>query len=665
MNKYLIILSLFISSISFGQTVFINELHYDNTGGDVGEGFEIAGPAGTDLSCFDIILYNGATGAGYETINLSGTIPDEGCGYGAINFTPTGSIQNGAPDGICLYNSCTSTVIQFLSYEGSFTATAGVANGLTSTDIGVNETSGTPVGSSLQLTGTGQTYGDFTWQSPATASTGSINSGQDFCVGCAGLDTEPTAEATGNSVPTIGCTSATIEWTLPTDATDVIIVVSTGAITDTPTDGVAYTASPLFGSGDELIVSDAQYVVYNGSGTSVNVSNLSPSTTYNYAIFGYNGAQANCEENYLTGGVFSSFTTDATCSTPQISSIMYNSCNGTAEGTDELIVFQMGDDAIPVDSITLELPNSTWCNVGCGTNIILNNSTYVNDLNTMAGCALFVYQDPIPAGATVIVFTGNPPSTVLDYSSNCGAAGAPFYVLFMDNSSTTGNFANFSSGPRDLVIHFGSGISDSVSYIGTDGVGNTDGATVNFDVPGNPTYIESVGCVYPLSISLSKFAGFENGNSNLIQWTTSSEMNSSHFEIHRSSDGVNFEKIGQVRASENSSEIINYSFEDHEISSENYYYKLKMFNLDNTYTISKPIQITREIVSVYYADGSIWVGFKNQPNKTYTLNIFDLSGTLAYQENIEGDLVIPWSKSGFFIVEIEELGIRQKILCNQ
>ena len=36
-------------------------------------------------------------------------------------------IQNGAPDGVALYQISTNMVIQFLSYEGSFQATGGPA----------------------------------------------------------------------------------------------------------------------------------------------------------------------------------------------------------------------------------------------------------------------------------------------------------------------------------------------------------------------------------------------------------------------------------------------------------------------------------------------------------------------------------------------------------
>jgi hypothetical protein len=37
------------------SVVFINEIHYDNAGTDVGEGVEIAGTAGMDLTGWSII----------------------------------------------------------------------------------------------------------------------------------------------------------------------------------------------------------------------------------------------------------------------------------------------------------------------------------------------------------------------------------------------------------------------------------------------------------------------------------------------------------------------------------------------------------------------------------------------------------------------------------
>jgi predicted extracellular nuclease len=164
-------------------SVFINEIHYDNTGTDAGEAIEIAGPAGTDLTGWSIVLYNGAGGAVYDTDVLSGVIPDQQNGFGTVSFSyPVNGIQNGAPDGIALVNP-SNVAVQFLSYEGTFTAVGGPANGMVSTDIGVSESGSEPLGQSLRLTGTGSAYEDFTWNTSAAASFGAINPGQSFGAG--------------------------------------------------------------------------------------------------------------------------------------------------------------------------------------------------------------------------------------------------------------------------------------------------------------------------------------------------------------------------------------------------------------------------------------------------------------------------------------------------
>ncbi len=162
-------------------TVFINEFHYDNSGTDSNEFIEVAGPADIDLRGWSIVLYNGNNGAPYRTISLSGTIPDLDNGFGTIAVDlPTNGIQNGSPDGIALVDNGNS-LIQFLSYEGSFTAVGGPADGITSTDIGVSQSGATPVNSSLQLQGTGKEDSDFNWVAVDGSNTkGSINTSQTF-----------------------------------------------------------------------------------------------------------------------------------------------------------------------------------------------------------------------------------------------------------------------------------------------------------------------------------------------------------------------------------------------------------------------------------------------------------------------------------------------------
>jgi predicted extracellular nuclease len=188
----------FARPVSAAISVFINEIHYDNTGTDAGEAIEIAGPAGTNLSGWSLVLYNGADRLSYNTLALSGTIPNQQSGFGTLHFNyAVNGIQNGSPDGIALVNG--GVVVQFLSYEGAFTALNGPASGMLSTDIGVSENGSEPVGQSLRLSGTGQLYEDFTWNAPATATFGAINTGQNFGAADAAPSVLNTSPANGAS----------------------------------------------------------------------------------------------------------------------------------------------------------------------------------------------------------------------------------------------------------------------------------------------------------------------------------------------------------------------------------------------------------------------------------------------------------------------------------
>lgn len=175
-NNLVVFLVLSTSFICSASIIFINEIHYDNAGTDQNEFFEIMGVAGLDLSGWQVELYNGSNGETYGSIiHLSGVLADSHHGFGFASFYPT-SFQNGGPDGLALIDN-NGVVQQFLSYEGVITATAGSAYGLTSIDIGINESSSTPANFSLQLTGSSKNYQDFTWQAMAHTS-GFINSGQ-------------------------------------------------------------------------------------------------------------------------------------------------------------------------------------------------------------------------------------------------------------------------------------------------------------------------------------------------------------------------------------------------------------------------------------------------------------------------------------------------------
>ena len=145
--------------------VRFSEVHYDNVATDVGEFLEIEGPAGTDLTGWSVVLYNGSGGVAYDTRALMGSIPDQCAGRGTVvvRYEQDG-IQNGTQDGFALVNAA-NEVVEFLSYEGVLAATDGPAAGRQSVDIGVAQSSA-PHFQTLQRRPSGK------WDTPKASTAG-------------------------------------------------------------------------------------------------------------------------------------------------------------------------------------------------------------------------------------------------------------------------------------------------------------------------------------------------------------------------------------------------------------------------------------------------------------------------------------------------------------
>lgn len=131
-------------------TVRFTEVHYDNFGTDFGEGLEIEAPGGTDLTGWSVALYSLSAGVvtQYDTRALSGIVQTSCNGRGVMVLEyPSNGIQNGPSDGFALLDQ-NGALVEFLSYEGSMTATIG-GNAVVSQDIAAQQNSAA-VGTSLQ-----------------------------------------------------------------------------------------------------------------------------------------------------------------------------------------------------------------------------------------------------------------------------------------------------------------------------------------------------------------------------------------------------------------------------------------------------------------------------------------------------------------------------------
>lgn len=94
---------------------------------------------------------------------------------------------------------------------------------------------------------------------------------------------------TGNSI--------SINWTAGSGSNSLVIARANNANFTPPTNGIAYTANSVFGQGTQLMKTAGSYVVYNGTGSTVNITGLTPGTTYFFRVYSFNGSGTSTNYN--------------------------------------------------------------------------------------------------------------------------------------------------------------------------------------------------------------------------------------------------------------------------------------------------------------------------------------------------------------------------------
>lgn len=167
--------------------------------------------------------------------------------------------------------------------------------------------------------------------------------------------TIPTAEATAPLISAVDGNKFTFKWTNGNGTGGRIVVMRAGsAVNFTPASATNYTANASFGSGANL--GNDQYVVFNGTGNTVTITNLLPSTTYYMTVFEYNGTGT--LQRYLTSSVLA--TTGATAYAPTqaaIDAVASSTSNSmtlnwqNGNGENRLVVVKKGSNvsAAPAD----------------------------------------------------------------------------------------------------------------------------------------------------------------------------------------------------------------------------------------------------------------------------------------------------------------------------
>lgn len=454
--------------------------------------------------------------------------------------------------------------------------------------------------------------------------------------------TDPATNASAISTASVGCNNFALTWTSG-DGDGRLVIVKAGSAPAAPTDGTIYTGNASYGSGTAV---GGGFAVYTGTANTVNITGITASTTYYYAVYEYNSMSCS-GINYLTTGVIATGSVAIpSCSIcPHMTGALINACDGTcSEGDNEILMFNSGSYSIPVSPANIKVFYGSVSTLSTSadnyTESFTTSPSITSNLNSLASCGTLFYDasaaGTIPANSVLMIMRSTACFNY-DFSSFCSAG--PIYVLYSTDASWT-TAGNFSNGATAGVLRYfktdfssvGAACVTNYNYEPNHLVGG-DGAGISFpDAGGAASSYFNNGCSPPtiiLPVDLVEFYATQNGSANELSWKTASESDIRSFMIEKSADGAVFSELARV-SPQGKPRGSNYTTRDAAPGDGLTYYRLSTTESNGTvrpYQIIYEDRHDKKWQPVVFQQGeSLVIEFKNYLPENCSFLLLDLSG---------------------------------------
>jgi hypothetical protein len=301
---------------------------------------------------------------------------------------------------------------------------------------------------------------------------------------------QPTVQASAILFSNVGINTMTVSWTNGNGTNRIVVVKASGA-PSTPSNGISYAANSVYGLGGTIATNE--YVVYNGTGNTVDVSGLSGSTSYTFKVFEYNGNSGT--ENYLTTSNATTQTTNGLTyysngsGDPAVLTNWKTSRDGSGSSPSnftlgEIFVIENGDNM----STT-----TTWAISGMNSKLEIENGGTLTANNAITLSSATTFQ--IDNGGTYIQNVAMSMSSSIFQGIEVFASGSNIEIRIMPS----GTSAPSSPGWGNLTINQTTGSSalgwsgNLSSIQGNLTILGTGSGTTRHAFTGNPTISMSIG----------------------------------------------------------------------------------------------------------------------------------------------------------------------------
>lgn len=193
---------------------------------------------------------------------------------------------------------------------------------------------------------------------------------------------------------------------------------------------------------------------------------------------------------------------------------------------------------------------------------------------------------------------------------------------------------------------------------------NNDGVYTLYqtiDEVDNPTASDGGDLLLP--VELTSFSATLINGEVVLDWTTASEVNNSHFLVEKGINNLKFDNIGSVIGSGNSNILINYSFTDENIFQGVFYYRLTQVDFDGKKTSSNPISVRvddqKNMISNFYVTENN-ISLNVEADENVEILLVDMSGRILVQNSIDNlssnqSISIPLKglNSGMYMISVK------------
>ncbi len=215
----------------------------------------------------------------------------------------------------------------------------------------------------------------------------------------------PSTQASNIQASPQGQNQIDLSWTRGDGNKVIVLAKEASAVDSNPADGTSYNANSTFGTGDQI--GTGNYVVYDGTGTSVSVTGLNSATTYHFAVYEYNTTD-NC---YLVPGATANATTDGMPTVETLAMLQVNDTDAQGQGN---VISENGSAVTERGLCWSTNPNPTtadnYATNGTGTGIYTVNLTglTVNQTYYVRAYATNAFGTAYGDNVSFITGCGNP-----------------------------------------------------------------------------------------------------------------------------------------------------------------------------------------------------------------------------------------------------------------